>query len=424
MRLPRALNVRFLAWPLLTLAAIGVAWAAQPPDRKPREPRLPPEFRFASDSLFPVMKDASHARWAVERLLPILAKYPHHAPFRQLEFWALALSGASADALIGLTDSLVGGVYVDRIDPPGSPQQAQHCLDLAEVLTARRERLQTADTYAQRALRLWPTTETYEQVARIRWVEGAPDSAIALLRFTIRGVDEVYAERQCTLRDTLAKYLEATGRSDEAIATLFESVTMDTGDTLKAVGPLHLLWRRHIGATSDLKSRIRRARDIWRQWYGDAMGFSVAERWHAPVWSLRTLDGGTIGSSDLAGQAYVLSFCGTWSVANRGMADLAEHWHRRSASLGVRVVVCDFELPGPGAISRRITRAFMQENGYHFPVGIDQEQRVFSAFEARAYPQVYFVDPNGLVRGNVMGFSPARIDSLEARATALGKLGW
>ena len=140
-----------------------------------REPPLPPEFRFASDSLFPVMKDSSRASWVLEKLQPILAKYPRHAPLRQVKFWALAVSGAPVATLWALTDSLVDGVYpVGSLEPPGRLQQAQHCLEFAQVLLDRGEGLQVAESYARRAMQFADPTqplrraEGAELLARVR----------------------------------------------------------------------------------------------------------------------------------------------------------------------------------------------------------------------------------------------------------------
>jgi hypothetical protein len=124
-------------------------------DRRP----IPPEFKFASDSLFPVMHDPARASWVLDRLRPVLAKYPNNAPFRQIKFWALANTGAPAVALAALTDSLVAGVFPSgRREPPGRLQQAHHCFELGQVLFARRDSLTMAESYLRRAIRcLGPT---------------------------------------------------------------------------------------------------------------------------------------------------------------------------------------------------------------------------------------------------------------------------
>ena len=147
------------------------------------EEPLPPEFQFASDSLFPVMRDPARAHWVLERLTPIIAKFPNHAPFRQIKFWGLANTGAPVGLLTALTDSLIGGVFpTGRRDPPGWLQRAHHCLELAQVLFARREALPTAESYLQKAMRYKESTPpslrtTCEDLlARIRRAQGKADS--------------------------------------------------------------------------------------------------------------------------------------------------------------------------------------------------------------------------------------------------------
>jgi hypothetical protein len=146
---------------------------------------MPPEFKLASDSLFSAMHDPARAPWVLERLRPILAKFPNHAPFRQIEFWALANTGASVATLAALTDSLIGGVSASGREQPGRLQQATHCLELGQVLFARRESLAMAESYVRRAIQhLEPThpaslreacEDLLAQIARARDA-AAPDT--------------------------------------------------------------------------------------------------------------------------------------------------------------------------------------------------------------------------------------------------------
>ena len=104
-------------------------------------------------------------------------------PFRQIKFWGLANTGAPVGLLTALTDSLIGGVFpTGRRDPPGRLQRAHHCLELAQVLFARREALPTAESYLQKAMRYKESTPpslrtTCEDLlARIRRAQGKADS--------------------------------------------------------------------------------------------------------------------------------------------------------------------------------------------------------------------------------------------------------
>lgn len=173
--------------------ALCCAWSssldARPAWSHVAERPLPKEFQFASDSLFPVMHDPARSLWLLEKLRPILAKFPNHAPFRQLKFWGLANSGAPVSDLVALTDSLVAGMFPSgRREPPGDLQRATHCLELAEVLIARREDLTIAESYVRQAQRFklpWQgdvRARCDADLKAIRATKAGPSSAVVSRR--------------------------------------------------------------------------------------------------------------------------------------------------------------------------------------------------------------------------------------------------
>lgn len=393
---------------------------------------FPPELEFAADSLSLAAEDSSRAGWVLEKLRPIEAKYPRNTFTPQIKFRALLASSAPVGELTAAADTLLFAETWGRHQPQGD--FASHiCLDVANALLQRHLSLPVAALYAQRAIRYAQGTETWlggyslRVLAQVQRAVGQPDSAIATLRFAIADLNEYYNETLIKdMQFDLGALLESRWANDEAIGAYFASAAMDPNDSLIAVGPLRNLWSRRDGTPAELDSRIAEARRLWGDWrqgmsYGDLWKDRATGKWYSPApdWELKDFAGKTVRSQELKGTPYALIFWGSWSQANREIARLAASWVRQTADFGVRVIGANWELPGDSPASARIAQDFMRRERLQFPVVLDSRQKVFKSFNGRNYPQIFFIDRNGLVHQTTIGYVPEWRDSLNASLKAL-----
>lgn len=127
----------------------------------------------------------------------------------------------------------------------------------------------------------------------------------------------------------------------------------------------------------------------------------------APDFSLRTLDGRLAALSDYRGQVVLLNTWATWCPPCLAeMSDLEAYYRQHQDDGFVVLAVNDRESAGTVA-------AFIEERGFTFPVLLDPEGVVFSAYDVRALPTSFFIDREGVVRGVWMGqLSPDRLKNI------------
>jgi cytochrome c biogenesis protein CcmG/thiol:disulfide interchange protein DsbE len=132
----------------------------------------------------------------------------------------------------------------------------------------------------------------------------------------------------------------------------------------------------------------------------------------APEWTLTTLDGETLSSSDLAGRPYVVNFWASWCgpcvdehpILTGTQADLA-------GELAIVGVLYNDE-PDDG-------RAFLArygDTGYAHVV--DDAGRLAIEYGVTGPPETFFVDADGIVRAKQFG--PLTAELMDERLAALG----
>jgi hypothetical protein len=252
---------------------------------------------------------------------------------------------------------------------------------------------------------------------------GRRDSAILLLR-AAKAVPREYDNGWLRRRDVciqMGNVLAAEGRTEEAIAELFEAVAVDT--TRQGIAePLRRsltdLWRREFPADTTLATRIGRAGGA--NCASAIMGGGVKELDGdaAPKWSALDLRGRR--HSSRTGRPLVLVFWGGWSETGLKMVRLAETWHRRRAETGVDIVTFDWELPGSGPLSERIARRAARSENLTVPVLLDHDREIWTRFGGEGFPQVFLVNRQGRkVRTVFGGFWTA--ETLPGWVEALGR---
>ena len=106
----------------------------------------------------------------------------------------------------------------------------------------------------------------------------------------------------------------------------------------------------------------------------------------APDFSLSTVGGGTLSSSELRGTPVVINFWASWcDPCNQEAPDLEATWKQYRAK-GVRVVGVDYEDQPADA------QAFVSKYGISYPSVVDRGGQLATAFGVRGVPETFFID--------------------------------
>jgi peroxiredoxin len=114
----------------------------------------------------------------------------------------------------------------------------------------------------------------------------------------------------------------------------------------------------------------------------------------APDFRLETLDGTTLSLSDLRGRPVLLNFWATWCGPCRIEMP---HFQALYADPGWRASGLEILAVNVGEPADR-AQAFVEENGFTFPVLLDTEHQVATAYNLRLFPTSFFIDENGIIK--------------------------
>lgn len=137
-----------------------------------------------------------------------------------------------------------------------------------------------------------------------------------------------------------------------------------------------------------------------------AMEIDYTRHPKAPLWSGKDLDGKTLDGAQFRGQVLVLVFFD--QECPHCQADLPRLGPvlREFRPKGVRAV---------GVSSRDLNgqmRAFLKAHDVDFPVVIDPDRVLFTRFQSTRTPDLFVIDPDGLIRFREHGDRPDRADLL------------
>jgi thiol-disulfide isomerase/thioredoxin len=126
------------------------------------------------------------------------------------------------------------------------------------------------------------------------------------------------------------------------------------------------------------------------------------------AFDLKTLDGGTVRSNELAGKVVLLNFWATWcGPCKEEMPSLAKlQTQFDSARFQVVTVTTDMHPRG--------IKQFLDHLGIHLPVLFDETEDVSRAFMVRGLPTTVLIRPDGRAVGRAVG--PRAWDSDESVA--------
>lgn len=134
----------------------------------------------------------------------------------------------------------------------------------------------------------------------------------------------------------------------------------------------------------------------------------------APGFNLPALDGGEVSLEDYKGRKILLNFWASWCPPCRAEMPDLDKVYQNYKDKGVVVLAINLAnteySPGDGP-------AYIQENGFTFPVLIDKKGSVGALYQVISLPTTYFIDSDGIIRGKVTG--PLKLKQMEERINEL-----
>jgi thiol-disulfide isomerase/thioredoxin len=128
------------------------------------------------------------------------------------------------------------------------------------------------------------------------------------------------------------------------------------------------------------------------------LGFQTpTEDLEAVDFSLKDLSGRETDLRTFRGKVVFLNFWATWCGPCRAEVPSMEQLYAELAEEGFAIVAVNSQEP-PEQVS-----AFVEEWGMSFPVLLDLTGRVGAAYGVRAIPTTYIIDPQGAIRGRMVG---------------------
>ena len=143
-----------------------------------------------------------------------------------------------------------------------------------------------------------------------------------------------------------------------------------------------------------------------------SLGFQTpTEDLQAIDFNLKDLAGRPSSLSAYRGKVVFLNFWATWCGPCRAEIPSMERLYTELKDEGLAIVAVNSQEP-PEQVS-----AFVEETGMSFPVLLDSTGKVGAAYGVRAIPTTYIIDPQGAIRGRMVGtrdwYSPQIISAVK-----------
>ena len=126
-----------------------------------------------------------------------------------------------------------------------------------------------------------------------------------------------------------------------------------------------------------------------------------SDTYPAPEFTLKDQYGETHSLSDYKGKTVFLNFWATWCPPCRGeLPDIEKLYQEKGEDIAVLGVAS----PGIGREQdAKGIAAFLKDNGYTYPVLMDETGDVFASYGVRAYPTTVIIDPEGHIKEGMTG---------------------
>lgn len=115
-----------------------------------------------------------------------------------------------------------------------------------------------------------------------------------------------------------------------------------------------------------------------------------------PDFNLPLLDGSSQRLSELRGKAVLINFWATWCPPCKEEMPLIQRYASRYKDQLIVLGVDSQENPD-------IVRNFIKDRGITFPILLDQSGRISDLYFTKNFPTSFFVDADGVLRGQHMG---------------------
>ncbi len=104
----------------------------------------------------------------------------------------------------------------------------------------------------------------------------------------------------------------------------------------------------------------------------------------------------SIRLSDFQGKAVLLNFWATWCIpCKEEMPLLQKYADQHGANLVVLGIDSEEQAPD--------VKTFLEANNIHFPIALDFSGEITRRFQVNGLPTSFFIDPNGILRGEHIG---------------------
>lgn len=129
----------------------------------------------------------------------------------------------------------------------------------------------------------------------------------------------------------------------------------------------------------------------------------------APDFTVEMLDGSRLRLSDLQGRVVLLTFWASWCPTCQAEMEVVEE------QIIERFAGAPFSfLPVSRAESREEVAAYMEQEGFSFPVGLDPDGQIYGLYATSYIPRHYVIAPDGTVVYQSVDYDPAKFSTLLA----------
>ncbi|WP_246939576.1 TlpA family protein disulfide reductase [Bacillus pinisoli] len=132
----------------------------------------------------------------------------------------------------------------------------------------------------------------------------------------------------------------------------------------------------------------------------------------APDFSLQTLSGESVRLSELKGKKVFINFWASWCPPCKDEMPEIQEFHEKYPD----IMVLAIDLRNTEK-SDEVVKEFIEENGYTFPVLLDQKGKVGESYKVLTLPTSFFINTNGEIQYKFIG--PLTLEKMEEMVNSL-----